>query len=152
MKEERIIKLNEANSLEEVEDIIKDDPELDAKRVYEEITRHRSNKAEKLDLEELDSVSGGADRDWMKQGCAATCEYDSWCGSNDFCYIFDVTYDRFFETCPDGHKHVYEKKRQSPHFYGAWRFSIESPRTNGRNAAIQRKRCAYGVYDIAVIG
>ena len=101
-------KLNEANSLGEVKDILKDYPELDADRVYEEISRHRSVNSKKLDLDELDAVSGGADRSWTKDGCAATCEYNSWCGSNDFCYVFSVTYDDFWATCPDGHKHVYE--------------------------------------------
>ena len=62
---------------------------------------------EELDLEELDAVSGGADRDWRKDGCAATCEWDSWCGSNDNCVIFDVTYSNFWRTCPDGHDHVF---------------------------------------------
>lgn len=45
-----------------------------------------------LSLDELEAVSGGADRDWPKDGCAATVEYDSWCGSNDYCNRWDVTY------------------------------------------------------------
>ena len=101
-------KLKTANSLEEVMEIVKDYPELNAEQIWREVEKHRSSKNEKLDLEELDAVSGGFDRDWTKDGCAATCEYNSWCGSNDFCYFFDVTYDNFFKTCPDGHAHVYE--------------------------------------------
>ena len=100
--------LRNAANLEEVKDILKDRPAYEAERAWKEIERHRSETSEKLDLDELDSVSGGADRSWTKDGCAATCEYDSWCGSNDFCYCFDVTYDDFWATCPDGHKHVYE--------------------------------------------
>ena len=100
-------KLNNAESLEEVKEIVKDHPELDAEKVYQEIERHRSSQTEKLDLNELDAVSGGADRDWKKDGCAATCEWSSWCWSNDFCTIWDVTYDNFYATCPDGHEHVY---------------------------------------------
>ena len=102
-------KLLNANSLEEVEDLVEGRPDLDPKSIYEEIKARQSNKTEKLDLGELDSVSGGADRNWVKDGCAATCEYNSWCGSNDFCYCFSVTYDDFWAKCPDGHKHVFEK-------------------------------------------
>ena len=101
-------KLKTASSFEEVKEIIKDYPGLDAERIWQEVEKHNSGKSEKLDLEELDVISGGFDRDWTKDGCAATCEYNSWCGSNDFCYCFDVTYDNFFKTCPDGHAHVYE--------------------------------------------
>ena len=101
-------KLIHSESPEEVKELLSKRPDLDAERVWQEIGRHRSTHQEKLDLEELESISGGADRSWTKDGCAATCEYDSWCGSNDFCYCFDVTYDDFWATCPDGHKHVYE--------------------------------------------
>ena len=100
-------KLAEAKTLDEVKEIVLDDPALDAERLFEELKSHRSQNSEKLDLEELDSVSGGADRDWKKEGCAATCEPASWCGSNDQCLIFDVTYDNFWVCCPDGHEHVY---------------------------------------------
>ena len=100
-------KLNNAKSLDEVKEIVKGQPGLDAEKIWAEIERHQSNKSEKLDLEELDAVSGGADRDWQKDGCAATCEYDSWCGSNDNCICFDVTYSNFWRTCPDGHEHTF---------------------------------------------
>ena len=100
--------LLEAKSLDEVKDLLKDQPELDAERVYQEIDHRRSNKAEKLDLDELDAVSGGTRRDWVKDGCAATCEVGSWCWSNDHCAICEVTYDNFWATCPDGHEHVFE--------------------------------------------
>ena len=100
-------KLNEAKSLEEVKEIVKDRPDLNAEHIWQELERHQSAESEKLDLEELEAVSGGADRDWQKDGCAATCEETSWCWSNDFCTIFDVTYDNFWRTCPDGHEHVY---------------------------------------------
>ena len=73
---------------------------------------HRSNNAEKLDLDELDVVSGGADRDWVCDGCAATCETNSWCWSSDRCVIWDVTYDNFWATCPDGHAHKFDEHRQ----------------------------------------
>ena len=108
MKDELKDNLLNAGSLEETQEILKEHPEIDASRAWEEIERRRSAMSEKLDLDELGAVSGGFDRSWTKDGCAATCEYDSWCGSNDFCYCFDVTYEDFWATCPDGHKHVYE--------------------------------------------
>ena len=101
-------KLNEAQSLDEVSDLLSDCPDLDPERVWREVEEHRSNRSEKLDIEELDAVSGGADRDWQKEGCAATCEPASWCWSNDQCLVFDVTYDNFWVTCPDGHEHVFK--------------------------------------------
>ena len=102
------MKLSKAGSLEEVKGMLGAGSGVDAEQLWREIEKHRSGQSEKLDLNELDAVSGGADRSWTKDGCAATCEYESWCGSNDFCYCFDVTYDDFWATCPDGHKHVYE--------------------------------------------
>ena len=101
-------KLRGAESLEEVKSALADCPDMDAERVWQEIERHVSAKSEKLDLNELDAVSGGADRDWTKDGCAATCEPSSWCGSNDWCTYWDVTYDNFWATCPDGSQHQWD--------------------------------------------
>ena len=97
-----------AESLDEVEGLLKGCPGIDAQRVWEEVQKHRSAESEKLDLNELEAVSGGADRNWQKDGCAATCEWDSWCWSNDSCMVWDVTYDNFWVCCPDGHDHDYE--------------------------------------------
>ena len=100
-------RLGEASSLHEVEEILGKGSTIDAERVWQEIENRRSLGSEKLDLDELDSVSGGADRDWEKDGCAATCDWQSWCWSNDNCIVFDVTYSNFWRTCPDGHDHVF---------------------------------------------
>ena len=100
-------RLIHSDSLEEAKELLSGRPDLDAERIWQEIEKHRSGKNEKLDLDELDSVSGGADRDWKRDGCAATCEENSWCWSNDKCEIWDVTYDNFFVCCPDGHDHVF---------------------------------------------
>ena len=100
-------KLNQAKSLDEVKEILEGRSGLDAEKVWKEIEKHQSAKAEKLDLDELDAVAGGADRDWIKDGCAATCEPHSWCDSNDYCYCWDVTYDNFWATCPDGRSHSF---------------------------------------------
>ena len=104
-------KLSNAKDLAEVKSILPDASASDSEKIWAEIERHRSNKSEKLDLDELDSVSGGADRDWKRDGCAATCENKSWCWSNDFCMVWDVTYDNYWVCCPDGHDHVYEGTR-----------------------------------------
>ena len=88
-------KLAGATSLGEVKGLLKGFPSIDPEQVWKEIENHRSSHSEKLDLEELDAVSGGGFRDWTTEGCAATCEYDSWCGSNDACIFFDVTYCNF---------------------------------------------------------
>ena len=100
--------LSQANGLEEVKGILGKDSEIDAERAWKEIENHRSGRNERLDLDELDAVSGGADRDWQKDGCAATCDWQSWCWSNDNCIVFDVTYSNFWRTCPDGHDHVFD--------------------------------------------
>ena len=107
MKSETKQRLKAAKTLEEVKELLKDEPGLDPARVYEEIGKHRQADAKKLDLGELDAVSGGADRDWAKEGCAATVEIGSWCWSNDHCVAFDVTYDNLWSTCPDGHEHEF---------------------------------------------
>ena len=103
-------KLIHSESPEEVKELLSKCPDLDAERIYAEIENHRSTRNERLDLDELDAVSGGSDRDWKKDGCAATCEAGSWCGSNDYCMIWDVTYDNFWACCPDGHDHVYQNR------------------------------------------
>ena len=46
-----------------------------------------------LSIDELEAVSGGSDRDWLSEGCAATVEDNSWCDSNDNCLIWDITYE-----------------------------------------------------------
>ena len=65
----------------------------DAERLWEEILRKREKDGKELSLDELEAVSGGADRDWLTSGCAATVEPGSWCDSNDMCHVWDVTYD-----------------------------------------------------------
>ena len=100
-------KLSKASSLEQVKGMLGADSGVDAEQLWREIEKHRSGQSEKLDLNELDSVAGGADRDWVKEGCASTVEIGSWCWSNDHCVIFDVTYDNLWATCPDGKPHEF---------------------------------------------
>ena len=62
-----------------------------AAKIWNELSAHRDDK--QLSLNELEAISGGANRDWVKDGCAATVEPGSHCGSNDWCWKWDVTYD-----------------------------------------------------------
>ena len=66
-KEELLLQLKSAKCFEEVEKIAAENPELDAEKVWQEIQNHQSGNSAKLDLDELDNVSGGADRDWQKK-------------------------------------------------------------------------------------
>ena len=90
-------KLLAAKSAEEVADLLKADGQEvepdDAEKLWMEVTKKRQKNDRKLYVDELDAVSGGADRDWLEVGCAATVEPGSWCGSNDWCAIADVTYE-----------------------------------------------------------
>ena len=97
-------KLLQAGSVGEMTELLEDAgvDESMAEQLLEELTQKREGDVEELSLDELESVSGGSDRDWLVDGCAATVEPGSWCGSNDACVIWDVTYDhqpREYCTC-----------------------------------------------------
>ena len=108
-------KAMKAASAEEAAELVKADgweitPE-DAGHLWEEITRRRGQDGKELSPDELEAVSGGADRNWVTDGCAATVEYGSHCGSNDKCIVWDVTYD-FQPTghlCPNCGKNMYKQ-------------------------------------------
>ena len=106
MEKEIEAKLANAKSLEEAKEILNGHADIDPERVWEEVERHRSNWNEKLDLDELDAVAGGA-RDYAKEGCAATVEVGSWCWSNDHCMYWDVTYVNLWSVCPDLKPHEF---------------------------------------------
>ena len=78
-----------------------------AAQLFEKVQAQKTDK--ELSLDELEAVSGGADRNWVTEGCAATVEYGSRCGSDDRCIYWDVTYD--FEPtstlCPNCGKNMY---------------------------------------------
>ena len=87
-------RLKQANSLSEVRSILHEhrhDPSM-AEPVWTEIEHFR----QEVSPEELEAVTGGADRDYLKEGCAATVEAGSKCWTNDACEIWSVTYDN----CP----------------------------------------------------
>ena len=64
----------------------------DAARLWDKIEATRKESLREFSPDELEAVSGGADRDWLQVGCAATVEPNSWCGCDDWCEIWDVSY------------------------------------------------------------
>ncbi len=95
MNNELKAKLLAAKSEEELAVLLKDIgvDKPAAERIWAELTNKREADGKELSLDELTAISGGADRDFLIDGCAATMEPGSWCGSDDCCYIVDVTYD-----------------------------------------------------------
>ena len=110
-REELIKKAMEAGSPEEIMEFVRAaGEEITAEEAEHIFKKAQEKKADKeLSLDELEAVSGGADRNWVTDGCAATVEYKSWCDSNDSCAIFDVTYDYepTHTLCPNCGKHMY---------------------------------------------
>lgn len=87
--------LFEAQSIEEVSQILKErGVEEDAEKIWRKISDLREKEGKNLSLNELEAVAGGtANRDWLKDGCAATVEPDSNCWSNDGgCMVLDNSY------------------------------------------------------------
>ena len=82
---------NTAKRLKEVQGSVQDYPELDPKQLWEERMHHRSCENEELDLNELDFVAGGANRECAKKGCTVAVEIGSWCWSNDQCVVLVMT-------------------------------------------------------------
>ena len=120
-REELKKKAMKAASAEEIMEIIQAaGEEITAEEAEHIFKKAQEKKADKeLSLDELDAVSGGEDRDWVLDGCAATVEYGSHCGSNDMCYKFDVTYDHEPTSylCPNCGQHMYfHEKELTAHF------------------------------------
>ncbi len=100
-------KLLNAKNAEEAAALLKADgqeitPE-DAARLWEEISRMREKDGKELSLDELEAISGGEDRDWLVDGCAATVEADpGLCWTNDACILVEVYYYNkpYKKTCP----------------------------------------------------
>ena len=102
-----------AASAEEIMEIMKAaGEEITAEEAAQFFEKAQAKKTDKeLSLDELEAVSGGADRNWVTDGCAATVEYRSWCDSNDKCIVWDVTYE-FQPTghlCPNCGKNMYQQ-------------------------------------------
>ena len=103
-------KLIRAGNLEEVRAILGPNAKkAEIDRAWREIEAHRpADGLETVDDDELEAVSGGADRDWEKEGCSATVEEGSHCWSDDYCIWVDVTYSNY-DPCPKGGNHDWKK-------------------------------------------
>ena len=89
-------KLLAAQSAEEVAVLLKADGQEataeEAARLWEEIKTDRELDTKELSLDELAAISGGEDRDWLRDGCAASVEGGSDCFGTDLCGLWPVTY------------------------------------------------------------
>ena len=113
-------KLLAAKSAEEVTELLKADgqeitPE-DAPRLWGEIEKQRELEGRELSMDELEAVGGGMeDRDFVEEGCAATVEPHSWCGSNDWCFLFSVVYKldviRYCSICGGKSHRIYPNRK-----------------------------------------
>ena len=85
-------KLLAAKSAEEAAGLLKaDGREItaeDAAKLWNEITKCRDQEGKALSPNELEAVSGGVDRDWLTDGCAATVEPGSDCLGRTIAYGF----------------------------------------------------------------
>ena len=63
----------------------------EAERFYEKVQDKKTDR--ELSLDELEAVAGGEDRDWLRDGCAATVEAGSDCYGTDMCGLWPVTYE-----------------------------------------------------------
>ena len=109
-KQELRGKLIHAGSMEEVRAILgPETAEEEINQTWREIETHRPEEGlAAVDDDELEAVSGGADRDWEEVGCSASVEVRSWCRSDDACFWFDVTYSNFYP-CSKGGKHDWRR-------------------------------------------
>ena len=94
-REELEKKAIEAASAEEVMEIVRAaGEEITAEEAASFFKAVQERKADKeLSLDELEAVAGGEDRDWLRDGCAATVEAGSDCYGTDMCGLFPVTYE-----------------------------------------------------------
>ena len=88
-------KAMEAASAEEIMEIMKAAGEEitaeEAERFYEKVQDKKTDR--ELSLDELEAVAGGEDRDWLRDGCAATVEAGSDCYGTDMCGLWPVIYE-----------------------------------------------------------
>ena len=84
-----------AASAEEIMEIMKAAGEEitaeEAERFYEKVQDKKTDR--ELSLDELEAVAGGEDRDWLRDGCAATVEAGSDCYGTDMCGLWPVIYE-----------------------------------------------------------
>lgn len=92
-------KLLTAKSAEEAAELLKADGQEvgpdDVEKLWAEITKHREQEGKELSPDELGAVAGGAirNRDYLKEGCAATVEPHSTCwGTDGGCLAINIDY------------------------------------------------------------
>ena len=105
-------KLLNADSEEEVKSLLGGSTEEKASEIWQEIEAyHGAMGLEKVDDDELEAVSGGEDRDWLKEGCSSSAKVGELCFRNDSCSLWTITYSNF-DPCPNGgiHEWVEEKR------------------------------------------
>ena len=107
-----------AGSPEEIERILNDAGEkITAEEAQQLFEKAKSRAADKeVSLDELEAVGGGMeDRDFLEEGCAATVEPHSWCGSNDWCFLFSVVYThnviRYCSICGGKSYRIYPNRK-----------------------------------------
>ena len=95
-------KLLAAQSEEELAALVKADGQEitaeDAARLLEEIEKQHEQEGKELSLDELGAVAGGAirNRDYLKEGCAATVEPHSRCwGTDGGCLAINIDYSNW---------------------------------------------------------
>ena len=112
-------KLLKANSEEEVKALLGDAvKEEDVTKIWKEIEAHKADPdLKKVDDDELEAVSGGADRDYLKDGCSSSTNASS-CWSNDTCVRFWITYSNY-DPCPNGGNHEWVKYVRKG-LFGEW--------------------------------
>ena len=94
-REELEKKAMEAANAEEVMEIVRAaGEEITAEEAASFFKAVQERKADKeLSLDELEAVAGGEDRDWLRDGCAATVEAGSDCYGTDMCGLWPVIYE-----------------------------------------------------------
>lgn len=105
-------KLLNADSEEEVKSLLGGSTEEKASEIWQEIEAyHGAMGLEKVDDDELEAVSGGEDRDWLKEGCSSSAKVGELCFRNDSCSLWTIIYSNF-DPCPSGgiHEWVEEKR------------------------------------------
>ena len=103
------VKLLKANSEEEVKALLGDAvKEEEAAAIWKEIEALKAAPdLKKMDDDELEVVSGGADRDYLKDGCLSSTN-DSWCWVSDNCTRMWTTYSNY-DPCSKGGNHEWVK-------------------------------------------
>lgn len=88
-------KAMEAAGAEEIMEIMKAAGEEitaeEAERFYEKVQDKKTDR--ELSPDEMAAVAGGEDRDWLRDGCAATVEAGSDCYGTDMCGLWPVIYE-----------------------------------------------------------